>query len=107
MNSRQKGCRGEREVAEYLRSRGLSARRGQQFSGSPDSPDVVCDGLDGFHLEVKRVELLSLYPAMEQAIRDCGWKVPVVWHRRNGKEWLVAMRAEDWLRLVAPARSEA
>lgn len=104
MNSRQKGCRGEREVAEYLRSRGFPARRGQQFSGSPESPDVVCGGLAGFHLEVKRAEVLSLYPAMEQAVRDAGGKVPTVWHRRNGKEWLVVMRAEDFLALArAPA----
>ena len=107
MNSRRKGAAAEREVANWLSSRGCPARRGQQFSGSPDSPDVVCGGaLDGYHLEIKRVEAFSLYPAMEQAARDCGSKVPTVWHRRNNKDWLVVMRAEDWLRLVTAGRKE-
>jgi Holliday junction resolvase len=45
MNSREKGKRGERQWRDELRAQGFAARRGQQFSGSPDSPDVVCDDL--------------------------------------------------------------
>jgi len=45
MNSREKGKRGERQWRDELRANGYAARRGQQFSGSPDSPDVICDGL--------------------------------------------------------------
>jgi Holliday junction resolvase len=42
INSRAKGARAERECAKELeRLFGCSARRGQQFSGSSDSPDVV------------------------------------------------------------------
>ena len=37
MNSRRKGKVGEREFAALLREHGFDARRGQQFSGSPDS----------------------------------------------------------------------
>ena len=33
MHSKQKGARGEREFAEFLRDRGIEAGRGQQFSG--------------------------------------------------------------------------
>ena len=36
MNSRRKGKVGEREFAALLRENGFDARRGQQFSGSPD-----------------------------------------------------------------------
>jgi Holliday junction resolvase len=98
--SRNKGKRGEREVAEFLRTHGIPARRGQQFSGGPDSPDVTHD-LDGFHFEVKRAETFRLYKALEQAIdeRRQG-DIPVVWHRPNGRPWVVVLRAEDFLTLA-------
>lgn len=97
MNSREKGKRGEREWAEKLRALGLKARRGAQFSGSPDSPDVV-GGWDGTHAEVKRVENLDIPKAVQQAVRDCGAKVPYVAHRKNGGEWFITIRAEDWFK---------
>ena len=50
MNSRNKGKRGELEWRDVIRSHGYEARRGQQFSGSPDSPDVVTDL--PYHFEV-------------------------------------------------------
>ncbi len=97
-NSRAKGAVGEREWAYVLRKHDLMARRGQQFAGGPDSPDVLCPDLPGVHFEVKRVEHLSLYKAMEQAVKDAGEnRIPVVAHRRSRKEWLVVMRAEDWI----------
>ena len=71
VNSNQKGKRGERELAKLIREFGINARRGQQFSGSPDSPDVVTD-LKDWHFEVKRTESLSVYKAMDQAASDCG-----------------------------------
>jgi hypothetical protein len=38
---------------------------------------------------------------MEQAIRDAGdSKMPVVAHKRNGKDWLCIMRAEDLFALL-------
>ena len=101
-NSRQKGARGEREWAAYLRDLGFAdARRGQQFSGSPDSPDVA-GGIPGTHPEVKRVERLNLHDAMKQAVRDAGHAIPYVAHRRNRGEWLVTLRADD-LQLFAAA----
>ena len=43
-NSRAKGQRGERELASELqRLFGVNARRGQQYCGGADSPDVVSD----------------------------------------------------------------
>ena len=96
-NSRQKGARGEREWAAELRRLGFDgARRGQQFSGSPDSPDVA-DGIPGTHPEVKRVERLNLQDAMDQAVRDAGDAIPYVAHRRNRSDWLVTLRASDML----------
>lgn len=108
MNSRNKGKRGERQWRDELRANGYAARRGQQFSGSPDSPDVVCDGLPWVHFEVKAVERLNIEGAMEQARRDAAIskvqgpksKVPIVAHRRNFRPWLVTMEAETFFRLV-------
>lgn len=99
VNSRQKGAAGEREWRDVLRAAGWSdARRGQQFSGSPDSPDVV-GGPPDTHCEVKRVQNLNVYKAMDQATKDAGGKMPYVAWRKNGKDWLVVLRAEDFLRL--------
>ena len=100
MNSREKGKRGERQWRDELRANGYAARRGQQFSGSPDSPDVICDGLPWAHFEVKLVERLDLYAAMDQARRDSGGKAPLVAHRRNFWPWLVTMDAERFYRLL-------
>ena len=98
--SRRKGANAEREVAELLRSHGFAARRGQQFSGLPDSPDVVHD-IEGIHLEVKRTERFALYPALEQAKRDRrAGDVPVVFHRMNGRPWVVCLEAEDFLTIL-------
>lgn len=100
INSRAKGARGERELAHALqRTLGIEARRGQQFSGSTDSPDVV-HSIPHVHIECKRVEALNLKNAMEQAIADAGDKVPVVMHRKNNQPWLVTVRLDDLLRLA-------
>ena len=56
-NSRQKGARGERELAAVLREHGFECRRGQQFCGANGDADVV--GLPGIHIECKRVESLN------------------------------------------------
>lgn len=96
MNSRQKGARGERELAEVLRGYGCKARRGQQFSGANGDADVV--GLDGYHIECKRVEKLNIYEAMDQSIRDAvDGEIPIVCHRRDRKYWLVTMKLEDFM----------
>ena len=101
MNSCTKGKRGERGWRDELISHGYQARRGRQYCGSTDSPDVVCDGLPELHFEVKCVEHLRLHEAMGQAVRDAGGKTPLLAHKRNRGEWLVTMRADDWFKLLA------
>jgi Holliday junction resolvase len=102
--SRNKGKSGEREFAAFLNAHGASdAKRGVQYQGGPNSPDVqvTCRA----HWEVKRTEALSLYPALEQAANDAAeGKTPIVAHRRNHKDWVVAMRAEDFFQLLASLR---
>jgi hypothetical protein len=100
VNSRQKGKVGEREFASLLREHGYDARRGQQFAGGADSPDVVSDALAWLHVEVKRVQNLNLTDACVQAEGDSGGKPWIVAHRRNHAPWLITMRAEFFFRLL-------
>ena len=96
---RNKGKTGEREVAAILRDAGFAdARRGAQYHGGPDSPDV--DGLPGWHIEVKRCEALRLWAAMDQARADAGDARPVVVHRPNGRQWIAIIDLSDFLELV-------
>ncbi len=98
--SRNKGARGEREAAKLLESHGFEAHRGRQYSGGADSPDVV-HTIPGIHIEVKRVESLRLWGAMDQATSDAGERVPVVLHRRNNRPWIAILPADDLLELLA------
>ena len=98
MNSREKGKRGELELARALGSFGYRSRRGQQYCGSNGDADVV--GLPGLHIECKRVERLNLEDAMAQAGHDAreGEK-PAVFHRKNQSRWLVTMELQDFMEL--------
>lgn len=115
INSRAKGARNERSWAAWLKdSLGIHARRGQQFCGGAESPDVVSDL--NIHWEVKAVQNLNIEKAMDQAVSDCqkikdvgekGWSedpkansdmmafIPAVAHKKNFRPWLVTIRATD------------
>ena len=105
INSKEKGKRAEREIAALLRSYGFEGKRGVQYSGGQDSPDV--EGLPGVHIEVKRVEQLNINKAMEQADRDCGENIPVVFHRKNRTPWLVTMHFDDFMRFYKGCNNES
>jgi hypothetical protein len=93
--SRDKGCRGEREAAGELRRLfKVEARRGRQYAGGDESPDVVT-AIDDVHSEVKRVEALRLWAAIGQAVDDAGDKIPVVLHKANRKPWVAIVRLDD------------
>ena len=106
MNSRNKGKVGEREFAALLREQGFDARRGQQFSGGAESPDVVSEALAWLHFEIKRVEKLNLMDACAQAEGDSQGKPWVVAHRRNHAPWLITMRAEFFFELLREFQSK-
>lgn len=96
VNSRQKGKRGELQLAHFLQDYGFDARRGQQFSGLQGDADVV--GCPHLHLEVKAVEKLNLQNASEQSERDAReGEIPVVIHKRNRKPWYITLRLEDFM----------
>lgn len=92
---------------DFLRGFGLEARRGQQFAGGKDSPDVVCEDLPSVHFEVKFVQSGNPYNWLEQAIRDSGGKTPVVAHKRNNKDWVCVLRAEDLVKLLIETQNKS
>ena len=99
INSKAKGSAGEREAANLFKQHGFTeARRSQQYSGAGHTADLT--GIDGLHIEVKRVERLNIYDAIEQVYRD---KAPtdygVVMHRKNNQEWLITMTFDEWIEL--------
>ena len=98
MNSREKGKRGERMLAEELREAGYKdARRGVQYQGGTDSPDVV--GIPNVHVECKFCEKAEIRKWMAQSIRDAGDKIPTVMWKKSREEWLVVMRLTDFVKL--------
>lgn len=98
MNSKQKGTRGERELAKVLRAHGFETRRGQQYCGANGDADVI--GLPNIHIECKRVERLNLYDAMAQSKSDAKQdEIPVVMHRKDKCDWLVTMSLDDFIEI--------
>lgn len=103
VNSKQKGKRGELEIAKILREYGYNARRGQQYSGASGDPDVI--GLKDIHIEVKRTKQNTYpYKWMEQAKHDARiGERPTVFFRRDRDNWLVLLDLKDFLELYAMA----
>lgn len=96
--SRDKGKRGEREVALILREHGFEARRGQQYCGANGDADVI--GVPGLHIEVKRTEKFRMYEALDQAINDAREdELPVVFTRKNNCDWVACLRLDDFMEL--------
>ena len=99
INSRQKGKNGELELAHVLQGYGYDVHRSVQYSGANHDADLY--GMDGYHIECKRVEKLNIDTAIEQSIRDAREnEIPIVCHRKNRKEWLVTIRLKDFMEVV-------
>jgi hypothetical protein len=94
---REKGKRGERECAAALDAAlggDTGARRGVQYQGGNESPDVRIDL--PLHIECKRCEALNLYAALDQARKDAPEGVPaIVCHRRNGRKWVAILEIDS------------
>ena len=102
-HSRNKGKRGEREVAKIFRDAGYPARRSVQYNGRPGTAaDVV--GVPGMHIEVKFVEKERIREWYRQAERDARasikQEIPIVVHRKIREPWLVTMSLDDFIRLL-------
>ena len=100
-SSRDKGSRGELEVAAIFKAAGFDARRTPNSGGLSWRGDIV--GVPGYVLEVKRQETLALPAWLRQAAADaavCGC-VPVVAFRRSQEPWFAVLPLEELARLIA------
>ena len=103
---REKGKRNERLWASYLRDIGGfdDARRGVQFSGLGNSPDVIVPSLgEAFWCEVKARKngTQLIYDWVDQATRDSsGSQIPYVASKMDNARWLIHLNAEDWVRIM-------
>lgn len=96
---RDKGARGERQLAEKLsKLLGVEAYRSCQYAGKEGAGDVL--GVPGVHVESKYTERLNLYAAMDQAEEDCGKEIPVVFHRKNLRQWVAIVNLDQLVELA-------
>lgn len=104
MNSKEKGARFERTVANMLKEYGYEARRTAQYCGNTgDASDVV--GLPNIHIECKHYKDTAFkYEWLEQAQRDAKEGLPVVIHKTNGHPVIVTMAFDDFMTLYNDTR---
>lgn len=106
VNSKQKGARFERTLANILKKDyGYDARRGQQYCGANGDADVV--GLPGIHIEAKHQERMQLYDWMAQAKSDAkDGEIPAVFHKKNNCEILVTVPFEEFMKIYKSWENE-
>jgi Holliday junction resolvase len=106
-SQREKGARGERELARLLRDRlGTSIERNLEQSRDGGA-DLIADGpLAGLVIEVKRKERLDLQRSWNQACQQArdqdGW--PCLAYRLDRKPWLFVLPL-GCLHIIRPAPS--
>lgn len=99
--SKEKGKRGELYVVNRFKEYGYNnVHRTAQYKGNTGQAGDI-EGIDYIHAEVKFVERLNLYEAMEQAKNDSKFtlKKPTVFHKRSRDKLLVTMEFDDWIDL--------
>jgi len=98
--SRQKGKRGEREVARLLTEAGLPAARAQQFKGAAGAFDLNCEALErlGFGVEVKNTARPTLGPWLDKT-RESTDRPLILWKRERDR-WYAVLPLEALLPLI-------
>jgi Holliday junction resolvase len=99
-SQRDKGARGEREVAAVFRAAGFDCDRTPNSGGLRTKGDLV--GSVPAHIEVKRQENLRLPLWLRQAADEApSATVPVVAFRQNGGVWYAALPLAELVALFA------
>ena len=99
INSRRKGKEGEQEFINlHLAPHWPEARRNlEQHTG--DKRD--CLEVAGVHFQIKRVESLNIWTALNQAITEANdHDLPVVAFRRNRSPWYGALEMSELIALL-------
>jgi hypothetical protein len=99
VNSRAKGKRGELEfIQRHLLPHWPEAKRNIDQFGD-DKRD--CLEVAGVHWQIKRVERLNIWKAMDQARDEAAeHDLPVVAHRINRMPWLCTLEADELIPLL-------
>ena len=103
-SQRTKGSVAEREAGKLIvKHLGGSCLRTPNSGGLAIKGDLHPNGnaLEGWHLECKRQERISLGAWMEQARGDAGAKPWLLMHRRNNERWKVTLEADDFFGVLA------
>lgn len=93
--SREKGKRGEREVARIIQDVvnevfGENAPRIQRNTLQSDKGGFDLVGLEDFAIEVKRHEKLNVKAWWKQTVKQAGKdKLPILFYRQNNTPWSV------------------
>ena len=99
-NSRQKGKRGELQLAKKFKEYGIEAYRSQQYSGHHQKGDPDLKGTPGLHVEVKWQQKQELEKWLAQAKNDCSSdKLPILSHKRNNEGWKITMDFDTFMSL--------
>jgi Holliday junction resolvase len=86
--SRDKGARGEREVAAIFRHAGLDVDRVPNSGGLRIKGDLYGPGSAGLHVETKLAQTWKLPEWLRQTEGEAGaGEIPVLAFRRNGERW--------------------
>ena len=99
INGRRKGKVGELEfIARHVAPHWPEARRNlEQHTG--DKRD--CLAVAGIHFQIKRVESLNIWAALDQAITESApHDVPIVAFRRNRSPWFGALEMDELIPLL-------
>ena len=96
--SRQKGKRGEREVARLFTDRGYQARRGDSQSAGAREADVEDTS---FWVEVKRGKRCPIRRAIEQSEGDTDGRPTLVFWRDDRSDWRIDMGADTFFEILA------
>lgn len=99
-SEREKGARGELEVARVFREHGFDCDRTPNSGGLRLRGDLY--GNVPVHVEVKRQETLRLPLWLRQAGLECdAGQTPVVAFRQNNGHWYAALPLDALARLLA------
>jgi Holliday junction resolvase len=106
-SQREKGKAGEREVATLFQDRGFNAYRTEQRTGKHGDADVKVEELKDWQIEVKRRENLNVFDTIQQTQGENPLNRPLLFWRKDRKDWLAIMDALDALSLLETMRKIA
>lgn len=105
--SKEKGKRYERKVANAFKAAGFLARRSVQYKGTATSQDVEAETPIPLNIEAKYVAKLNIRKAYQRTVEDGDPNaISVVVHGMANKIDLVTLSFSDFLKLLQKIKQE-